>query len=93
VPLAEQTGAAHDGPPPITVKVFAPRSPEPRDFTFPKTEKVGDAARQVADAFGYAGGNPTLAKGDRILDRQKPLVAEGVDNGDELELVDAGSGV
>lgn len=85
--------ALHKGPPTILVKVLAPRDPEPRDFTFEKTMRVGDAARVAADAFGYVGGNPTFAKGNVVLDRDKPLVAEGVRDHDELELVDAGGGV
>lgn len=85
--------ASEHGPPTIQVTVFAPREVTPREFTFEKTMRVGEAARMAADAFGYTGGNPTFAKGDTVLDRIKPLVAEGVRDGDELELVDAGSGV
>lgn len=89
----EETAATHGGPPQIAVTVFAPREAEPRTFTFAKTERIGDAARAAADAFGYSGGNPTFAKGGKVLDRNKPLVAEGIRDGDELELVDAGGGV
>ena len=32
-------------------------------------------------------------KGEDVLDRQKPLVAAGVEDGDELEIVDFGGGV
>lgn len=78
----------------FTVTVFAPRAVEPKEFTFPKTMKVGDAAREAATAFGYEGGNPTFqAEDGRVLDRQKPLVAEGVEDGDKLELTDIGGGV
>jgi hypothetical protein len=85
--------AAEHGRPVINVMVVSPRETTPRPFTFEKTMRVGDAAREAADAFGYTGGNPTFARGDVILDRDKPLVAEGVRDGDELELVDAGGGV
>jgi hypothetical protein len=55
--------------------------------------KVGDAAKQAAEAFGYAAGSPTFQKGQDILDRNKPLVAEKIQDGDVLDLVDAGGGV
>jgi hypothetical protein len=80
----------------VTVTVFAPRSPEPKDFTWPKTLKVSEAARQAADAFGYQGGNPGLQTTDeppRVMDNNKPLVAEHVTDGSELEIVDTGGGV
>ena len=77
----------------ITVEVFCPRSPNPKTFTWPKTLKVGEAARQAAAAFGITGGNPSLQKGTEVLDSQKPLVAAGVRDGDTLELVDCGGGV
>lgn len=83
------------GPPTVTVTVFAPRSAESREFTFPQTVKVADAARTAADEFGYAaGGTPTFENADNeVLDRDKPLVAAGVRDRDHLELVDAGGGV
>ena len=77
----------------ITVIVRAPRALEPKTFTWDKTTKVGDAASEAARAFEYAGGTPTFQKGDDILDRNKPLVAERVEDGDILDLVDAGGGV
>jgi hypothetical protein len=78
----------------LTVRVFAPRFPEPRTFTWPKTEKTGDAAREAANAFGYTGGNPALQNASKeVLDNKKPLVANGVRDGDTLELVDSGGGV
>lgn len=82
------------GPPEITVKVFSPNSTEPTDFTFPKTQKVGEAADRAAGELGFHGQIVTFQnKDDRVLDREKPLVAEKVENGDELELVDIGGGV
>ena len=77
----------------LTVSVRAPRSIEPKTFTWAKTMKVGDAAKEAARAFGYEGGSPTFQKGEDILDRNKPLVAEKVHDGDVLDLVDAGGGV
>jgi hypothetical protein len=82
------------GPPTITVKVFAPNSTEPTEFTFAKTEKVGDAADTAASQLGFQGQLVTFQdKDDRVLDRDKPLMAEQVKDGDELELVDIGGGV
>ena len=77
----------------ITVTVTAPRALEPKTFTWSKTMKVGDAAKEAAEQFGYTGGSPTFQKGDDILDRKKPLQAEKVEDGDTLDLVDAGGGV
>jgi hypothetical protein len=77
----------------LTVTVYAPRAVEPKTFTWNKTTKVGDAAKEAAEAFGYTAGTPTLQKGQDVLDRNKPLVAEKVHDGDRLELVDAGGGV
>lgn len=77
----------------ITVTVRAPRALEPEEFTWAKTTKVGEAAKEAAASFGYAAGTPTFQKDDDILDRNKPLVAEKVEDGDILDLVDAGGGV
>lgn len=78
----------------VTVTVFSPRTPDPKEFSWPKTMKVEDAAREAADAFGHQGGSPSLQneEGD-VLDRQKPFVAESVEDGDRLELVDVGGAV
>jgi hypothetical protein len=78
----------------LTVIVYAPRTPAPKTFMWLKTFKVGEAAREAATAFGYQGGNPGLqnVKG-QVLDNKKSLVAEGVRDGDTLELIDGGGGV
>jgi len=82
------------GPPQITVAVYQPSDPEPRSFTWPKNKKVGEAADEAAAAFGLPVTKPTFqnAEGD-VFDRGKPLVAEGVKDGDKLDLVSAGGGV
>ena len=78
----------------ITVTVFAPKSPDPKQFTWLKTMRVGEAAQAAAAAFGYQGGNPALQNQEgTVLDNQKTLVAAGVRDGDTLELVDHGGGV
>lgn len=78
----------------VTVQVYAPRTTEPKTFTWPKTKKIGEAAEEAASAFGYESGTPTFQNADEVvLDRNKPLVAEKVKDGDVLELVDTGGGV
>jgi hypothetical protein len=77
----------------ITVTVRAPRALEPKQFTWNKTTKVAEAANEAAQSFGYAESTPTFQKGEDILDRNKPLGAEKVQDGDVLDLVDAGGGV
>jgi hypothetical protein len=77
----------------LEVTVFAPRATEGRQFSWSKHASVGEAAEEVAEAFGYERGKPTLAKAGVALDRDKQLVAAGVRDGDELELVDVGGGV
>lgn len=89
---SHQPGHGH-GPPTVTVKVFAPSSVAPKTFTWPQTKKVGEAASEAAAAFGVSPEAPTFQKGDEVLDRNKPLVAAGVRDGDTLELVSAGGGV
>lgn len=81
----------------LTLVVYAPRATEPKNFTWPKTKKVGEAAREAATDFGYVGGNPGLVflgeTPPRTLDNNKPLVAEHLKDGDELEITDTGGGV
>jgi hypothetical protein len=77
----------------ITVVVFAPGETKSKSFEFDKHLEVGTAAKEAAAAFGLSGGDPTFAKGKTVLDRNKQLVAEGVRDGDTVELIDAGGGV
>lgn len=78
----------------LRVFVFSPRNPsERREFTWSKHLTVGEAAVEAASAFGYSGGQPTLATDGRPLDRTKQLVAAHVKDGDVLELIDAAGGV
>ena len=78
----------------LTVLVFSPRNPaDKREFTWSKHTTVGEAAAEAAAAFGYSGGQPTLAKDGTPLERTKQLVAEHIKDGDVLELIDAGGGV
>lgn len=78
----------------VSVTVVAPNNPTPGTFTWPKSKRVGEAAAEAAAALGFSGGNPTfMNSADEVLDRDRPLVAAGVRDGDQLELVDIGGGV
>ena len=80
----------------IRVIVFAPRSPEPKEFQWQRDLKVGEAAQQAAKAFGYQAGNPGLqteGHRPRVLDNSKTLEQEHVHNDEKLELIDTGGGV
>ncbi len=86
-------GREHEQHQTVTVKVFAPRKTEPKTFTWDKHMLVGAAASDAAKAFEYPARTPTLVKNDKALNRDQQLVAEGVRDGDELELTDIGGGV
>lgn len=89
----QKTGDDH-GHHDLTVEVFVPSQVEGKSFTWPRNMKVGDAAEQAAVSFGIQGWTPSLQnEAGKVLDRDKPLVAEGVRDSDKLELVDAGGGV
>lgn len=78
----------------VTVKVFAPRTPEPKTFTWSVELLVGEAAKQAAVAFGLTGGNPTLGnKEGQPYPRNETLKQVHIHNHQELELLDAGGGV
>lgn len=78
----------------LTVTVYAPIATEPREFTWKRNITVQAAAREVADAFGYEGGNPSLQTDDgTVLDGSTRLAATKLRDGDVLELVDVGGGV
>lgn len=89
----QQAGQDH-GHHDITVEVFVPSQVEGKTFIWPRNLRVGEAAEQAASEFGIQGWTPSLQnEAGKVLDREKPLVAEGVRDGDKLELVDAGGGV
>src|SRR4051812_24631656 len=78
----------------LDVLVFPPRDPNLREeFQWSKHLTVGEAAEQAAAKFGYSGGQPTLSREGRPLDRSKQLVAEHVRDGEVLGLVDVAGGV
>ena len=80
----------------VHVIVFAPRSPQPKEFTWAKALNTGMAAREAATAFGYQGGSPGLqtdANPPAVLDNSRTLEQEHVRDGEKLELIDTGGGV
>lgn len=78
----------------LQVKVWAPRHPKPKNFTFKADTLVGAAADEVAEKFGYVVGNQTFQnEAEDLLDRNRTLRDEGVKDDDELQLVDVGGGV
>ena len=78
----------------LDVFVFPPRDPNRRDeFHWSKRLEVGTAAEEAAATFGYSGGQPTLSREGKPLDRTKQLVAEHVRDGEVLGLVDVAGGV
>ena len=87
-------GTEQDDKQTYEVLVFAPRDPaDRRPFSWSKHLTVGESAAAAALEFGYQGGQPTLAKDGKALDRSKQLVAAGVRDDDILEIIDAGGGV
>lgn len=78
----------------LTVFVVAPSEPTPREFTWHRSMKVGEAAKEAAAAMGFTGQNPTFMTAEgKVLDRTLPLAGAHVRDGDQLELVDVGGGV
>ena len=78
----------------LTVEVFAPRSAEPKKFTWPKSLLLGAAADEAAEAFGYERGTPTFQNKEKLdLPRDKTLFEVGVMDFDTLKLTDTGGGV
>src|SRR3990172_834320 len=60
----------HDDKQTYEVSVFAPRDPsDRRQFIWSKHLTVGEAAAQAAQVFGIQGGQPTLAKDSKALNR------------------------
>lgn len=79
----------------ITVTVRHPSQAEALTKTWSWTAKVADAAEEAAKEFGHP--NPEtvtfMNAEEEVLQREKTLRAAGVEDGDELELVDTTGGV
>jgi hypothetical protein len=84
----DQDGRTLEG----TVK--APGFIEAKEFSFAKNLTVAQAAHQAAEAFGYTPNTPGFQDSDgNELPGDKRLVAAGVRDGDELQLIDTAGGV
>lgn len=80
----------------VNVIVYSPRTPAPKHFKWQKTMRVGEAAKEAAAEFGYQAGNPglqTTGEPPHVLDNNRTLAEEHVENGTKLELIDTGGGV
>lgn len=76
----------------VTFTVKSGRGDE-QEFTFQKGTKVGEAAIEVADEFGYDPSDPTFVHPDEgELDRDKPLAKFHLD-GESVTLVNNEGGV
>lgn len=63
------------------------------EFTFQKGTKVGEAAVEVAESYGYDPADPTFVHPDEgELERDKPLARYNLD-GDAVTLVNEEKGV
>lgn len=78
----------------LRVIVYAPRDPEPKHFTFPAGETVGQAATTAAAEFDYAPSNFSFqTESGEVLNRDLTLAAARVRDGEKLTIVDVGGGV
>lgn len=76
----------------VTFTVKSGRGDE-QEFTFQKGTKVGEAAIEVAEEFGYDPSDPTFVLPDEgELDRKKPLARYQLD-GESVTLVNNEGGV
>jgi len=78
----------------VRVEVFVPSQVDGKSFTWLGDMLVSAAAAEAAAEFGIQGWTPSFQNdAKKVLDRNQSLLAQGVDSGDSLELVDAGGGV
>lgn len=90
--MSEEATDADAGESTVTFTVKSGRG-DAEEFTFQKGTKVGDAATEVADTYGYDPANPTFVHPDEgELDRTKPLARYHLD-GDTVTLVNEERGV
>lgn len=78
----------------LEVTVRAPGFIEAKEFSFAKNLTVAQAAQEAAEAFGYTPNTPGFQDSDgNELPSDKRLVAAGIRDGDELQLIDTAGGV
>lgn len=90
--MSEKEADADAGESTVTFTIKSGRG-DAEEFTFQKGTKVGEAAEEVADAYGYDPADPTFVHpDDGELDRNKPLARYDLD-GDSVTLVNNEGGV
>ena len=90
--MSEKAADADAGESTVTFTVKSGRG-DAEEFTFQKGTKVGEAAEEVADAYGYDADDPTFVHPDEgELDRNKPLARYDLE-GDSVTLVNNEGGV
>lgn len=90
--MSEEATDADRGESTVTFTVKSGRG-DNEEFTFPKGSKVGEAAIEVAEEFGYDPSDPTFVHPEEgELDRDKPLARYDLD-GVSVTLVNNEGGV
>ena len=90
--MSEKAADADAGESTVTFTVKSGRG-DAEEFTFQKGTKVGEAAEEIADAYGYDADDPTFVHPDEgELDRNKPLARYDLE-GDSVTLVNNEGGV
>jgi len=90
--VSEKAADADAGESTITFIIKSGRG-NAEEFTFQKGTKVGEAAEEAADAYGYDPDDPTFVVPDEgELNRNKPLARYDLD-GDTVNLVNEERGV
>ncbi len=56
----------------VILEIGAPQTHELKRLRFPKSMKVGEAAREAANAFGLKGTAYTLREGDMAWEKESP---------------------
>jgi len=90
--VSEKEADVDAGESTVTFTVKSGRG-DAEEFTFQKGTKVGEAAEEVADAYGYDPDDPTFVHPDEgELDRNKPLARYHLD-GNTVNLANEEQGV
>lgn len=83
----------------LELKVRAPQSDpddDPREFSYNRGTKVGDAAEEAAQAYGFATDTQTwtfMLESEEVLDPNSTLASEDIEDDDTVTLTDFGRGV
>lgn len=78
----------------LTLTVYSPTDTKPKEFTWHRKTRVGEAADEAAASFGYANGTPSFQLEDgTVAERDRTLTSAHLKDGDVVEIVDVGGGV